>query len=99
MNLKRMAKTAVAVGPLVLGMASPASACLLTGASETAAKNSPQVNQGPMGIGPTAPVDGLTRADEKSPRDLCMEGAEDGMTMCDPSGQFSDGHEHPRHRD
>ena len=93
MNLKRMAKTAVAVGPLVIGMASPASACLLTGASETAAENSPQIEKGPMGIGPTAPVDALQRADEKSPRDLCQGG------MCDPSGQFSDGHDHPRHRD
>lgn len=83
MNLKRMAKTAVAVGPLVLGMASPASACLLTGASETAAANSTEVEEGPVGIGPNAPVDGLMTADDNSPQNLC-EG------MCDPSGQFSD---------
>ncbi len=83
MRLKRMAKTAVAVGPLVLGMASPASACLLTGASETAAASSPQVEKGSVGIGPNAPVDGLMTADDKSPQKLCEE-------MCDPSGQFSD---------
>lgn len=84
MKLKRMTKTVLAVGPLVIGMASPASACLLTGASETAAESSPQVEEGPIGIGPSAPVDALQSADDTSPADLC-----DGP-MCDPSGRFSD---------
>ena len=84
-KLKRMAKTAVAVGPLLIGMASPASACLLTGANETAAQHSPEISQGPVGIGPNAPVSGLKNADDRNGEaaTLCPD-------MCDPSGQFSD---------
>ncbi len=84
-KLKRMAKTAAAVGPLVVGMASPASACLLTGANETAVEHSPEVSQGPVGIGPNAPVSGLETADSSNgdAKTLCPD-------MCDPSGQFSD---------
>lgn len=84
---KRLAKAVAAVTPLIIGMASPASACLLTGASETAAENSPQISQGPMGIGPNAPVSGLSNADAHNPKDMCTD-TEMG-TMCDPSGQFS----------
>lgn len=80
---KRFLKMAAAVGPLVVGMASPASACLLTGASEQAAENSPQIHQGPFGRGPSAPVSGLQNADAKSPKNLCFT-----KMMCDPSGQF-----------
>lgn len=84
-KLKRMAKTAVAVGPLVVGMASPASACLLTGANETAVEHSPEISQGPVGIGPNAPMSALKNADTRSgdAKTLCTK-------MCDPSGQFSD---------
>lgn len=86
MKLKRLAKSALAAAPLVVGMASPASGCLLTGASETAAQNSPQIAEGPMGTGPTAPVSGLQNADKQNGdnKTLCSGG------MCDPSGQFSD---------
>lgn len=80
---KRFLKIAAAVGPLVVGMASPASACLLTGASDTAAENSPQIEQGPFGTGPIAPVSGLQNADANSPQDLCFT-----EKMCDPSGNF-----------
>lgn len=76
-RVKKTLKSVAAVTPLVLSMASPASACLLTGASETAAEKSPQIEKGPMGIGPTAPVSGLHN-------NVC-----DGP-MCDPSGKFSD---------
>lgn len=74
---RKLLKTAAAVPPLVLAMASPASACLLTGASETAAQRSPQIEKGPMGIGPNAPVSGLSN-------NVC------DPPMCDPSGKFSD---------
>ena len=80
---KRFLKSAVAVAPLVVAMASPASACLLTGASQTAAENSPQIEQGPFGTGPTAPVSGLQNADAHSPQQLCFT-----AMMCDPSGRF-----------
>ena len=80
---KRLLKIAAAVGPLVVGMTSPASACLLTGASDTAAENSPQIEEGPFGTGPTAPVSGLQNADAHSPQDLCFT-----EMMCDPSGNF-----------
>lgn len=88
MKLKRMLKTALAAAPLVVGMASPASACLLTGASDTAVQNSPQIEEGPVGTGPTAPMSGLQNADERNgdAKNLCEE-------MCDPSGQFSDDEE------
>ncbi len=80
---KRVLKMAAAIGPLVVGMASPASACLLTGASEQAAENSPQIHEGPFGTGPIAPVSGLQSADAHSPQDLCFT-----EMMCDPSGNF-----------
>jgi hypothetical protein len=82
---KRLLKSAAAAVPLVIGMASPASACLLTGASETAAQRSPQIEKGPFGIGPSAPVSGLQNADAHSPQQLCFT-----PMMCDPSGQFHD---------
>ena len=84
-KLKRMVKTAVVAGPLVVGMASPASACLLTGANETAVEHSPEIAQGPVGIGPNAPVSGLENADDRNDdaASLCP-------SMCDPSGKFSD---------
>lgn len=82
-RVKRLLKSAAAVAPLVVAMASPASACLLTGASGTAAQHSPQVNQGPMGIGPSAPMTGLKNADQHNGghKNLCD-------MMCDPSGHF-----------
>ena len=82
---KRFLKAAAAVAPLFVGMASPAAGCLLTGASERAAEKSPQIEQGPIGRGPTAPVSGLQNADSHSQQDLCFT-----EMMCDPSGQFHD---------
>lgn len=66
MNVKTIVKTALAAGPLLVGMASPASACLLTPNSETATQHSPQIAEGPMGTGPNAPFDSLQMADERN---------------------------------
>lgn len=81
---KTFLKSAAAAAPMLLAMASPASACLLTGASETAVEHSPEISEGPVGIGPSAPVSGLETADDHNgdAKELCPD-------MCDPSGQFS----------
>ncbi len=83
---KTFFKSVAAATPLLVSMASPASACLLTGASDTAAERSPEIRKGPIGTGPMAPVSGLQNADARNgdAKDLCQ-----GM-MCDPSGRFSD---------
>lgn len=58
-KLKRMAKTAAAVSPLLLGTASPAYGCLVVPASDKAAMHSEQIGSGPVGNGPNAPFDTL----------------------------------------
>lgn len=75
MNVKSIVKTALAAGPLLVGMASPASACLLTPNSETATQHSPQIVEGPEGTGPDAPFDSLQMADETNAN---------GGFSCDP---------------
>lgn len=75
MKVKQIVKTALAAGPLVVGMASPASACLLTPNSEQATESSPQIAEGPEGSGPSAPFESMQDADER--------GAGEGFE-CDP---------------
>lgn len=70
-SLKRIAKTAAAVSPLLLGAASPAYGCLVVPASDTAANHSPQIASGPVGNGPNAPVSALERVDERNPAVTC----------------------------
>lgn len=66
MKVKQIGKTALAAGPLLVAMASPASACLLTPNSEQATENSPQIVEGPEGSGPNAPFESMQEADEQN---------------------------------
>ena len=70
-RLKRIAKTAAAVGPLLLGTASPAYGCLVVPASETAASHSEEIADGNVGNGPNAPFAELQRVDERAPGVTC----------------------------
>ncbi|MDP8992708.1 MAG: hypothetical protein M3N31_06630 [Actinomycetota bacterium] len=73
MKIKKLAKTALAVAPLLVGTATPAYGCLVlpdspgVGTSADpgpAAQHSDQIVCGPVGCGPDAPMDALTAADD-----------------------------------
>ncbi len=71
-----MVKAAVAAGPLLATMATPASACLCTPNSDQATMSSEQIDEGPVCSGPDAPFDALQSADARN--------ANDRGFSCDP---------------
>ena len=69
MGLRRLAKTVVAVAPLLVGTAVPAHGCLVLPHMEetdAAVEASPQIECGPVGCGPNAPWHELQEADARN---------------------------------
>lgn len=88
-RLKRIAKTAAAVSPLVLGAASPAYGCMLVPADETAADRSPQLLGGGDALwGPEAPYDELKRVNERNPAVECGMGCSAGSWEDTPANPW-----------